>query len=74
MGLRGLAFDSMIVFLLGGRNSDVPPPLPPEIVVGNQPAADKEANFAPVVGGYVAYVGPAMPDLGVAVDEQTQTF
>lgn len=74
MGLRCFSFETLMVFLLGGSQSDIPPPLPPTVIVGPQPVGDKDANFAPVVGGYVAYEGPALPDLGVAVDEKTQTF
>lgn len=76
MSIRCYTFDpsALMLFLLGSGNAQVPPPLPPDVVVGPQPPAEKEMNFCPVAGFGAFYDGPVTCGMGVAVSEETQTF
>ena len=58
MSVRAFSDGDLMVFLLGSGGAQVPPnPPPTESGSGDQPAAEKEMNFCPVIGFYVERQG-----------------
>lgn len=72
--IRSLSPESLFVLLSGAGGPGVLPPVTPAVSPGDQPASDKALNFCPVAGFYAEFSGPLTFDVGVSVDEKTQTF